>query len=248
MFRCKQFVVDDTLSAMKVSTDALILGSWASQDSFLLNSARRILDIGSGSGILSLMMLQNAYSGCTLDAIDIDASSVEQTQRNIDASSWAHQGQVHLESIADYQAPPYDVIISNPPYFDQTPSAANQSMSRERRLARHQQGLSWSELCQRIRGLSHSGTQIFVMYPFSLASSVIDTATKHGLHLLDQLIVKHSANNNPYLALFRFSLRSDSESEIPVATVKSPRTLVIRENNDYSPAFQALCKDFYLRF
>jgi tRNA1Val (adenine37-N6)-methyltransferase len=240
MFRCKQFSIDDSLAAMKVSTDALILGSWAKIEANPKPS-QRILDIGSGSGILTLMMLQKSAPNGLVEAIDVDVHAVQQTKVNVESSPWTNRAQVFNQSITEFCAEPYDVIISNPPYFSESQNNANQLMSAPRRTARHQGDLTWSKLCEHMLRLSHATTDIFVMYPYSLSDSILNTASEFGLILHNRLSVKHAEDSECYLSLFHFSMVERSQTA-------QADVLVIRQEKDYSDAFKALCKDFYLRF
>ena len=115
-FTFKQFFVAHDRCAMKVGTDGILLGAWAP-----VAKAQRVLDIGAGSGLLTLMLAQRTDDTVTLDAVELDAQAAEQARENIDASPWAARIQVHSADIQTWtqqQTQRYELIVSNPPYID----------------------------------------------------------------------------------------------------------------------------------
>lgn len=109
-FTFKQFHVDHDRCAMKVGTDGILLGAWAP-----VANARRVLDIGTGSGLIALMLAQRSRSDCVIDAVELDNNAVNQARDNVTASPWAARIRVIESAIQEYQAAPYDLIVSNPP-------------------------------------------------------------------------------------------------------------------------------------
>ena len=134
MFRCKQFSVKQDKCAMKVNTDSLILGSWAQP-----KAAKRILDVGTGSGILALMLAQQSEPDSHVFAIELDEAAAQQAAENFENSQWRDRLTLKHENLVAYTPnAPFDVIVSNPPYFEppsQT-SRAFETQSSQRFAAR----------------------------------------------------------------------------------------------------------------
>lgn len=131
VFRCKQFSVDQSGCAMKVGTDAMLLGSWASvnaEETQVQDKTRRALDIGTGTGILALMLAQQ-YPHLRFDAVEIEAAAAAQARRNVEASPYRDRVRVHESPIqqwvADNEAAlgsQMQLVVSNPPFFSPLPS------------------------------------------------------------------------------------------------------------------------------
>lgn len=128
-FQCRQFYLKDDRCAMKVSTDSLLLGSWVAVEP----TASRILDVGTGCGILALMMAQRTAEQAQIQAIELDSEAVQQSHENIAASPWPAKVQcTQADCFAWQPQQPVDLIVCNPPYF--TEHLASQQ--EQRRLAR----------------------------------------------------------------------------------------------------------------
>ena len=112
-FEFKQFRIEQQKSAMKVGTDGVLLGSWTP-----VKNARRILDVGTGTGIVALMLAQR--SKAQIDAVEIDSLAATEAKFNFDQSVWKHRLRVHnieFQSFASASSQKYDLIVSNPPFF-----------------------------------------------------------------------------------------------------------------------------------
>ncbi|RUO39170.1 hypothetical protein CWE22_10455 [Pseudidiomarina aestuarii] len=128
-FQCRQFYLKDDRCAMKVSTDSLLLGSWVA----VAPTDSCILDVGTGCGILALMMAQRTSAQAKIQAIEIEAGAAEQAQENIDASPWPAKIQCAQADCFVWQPQtPMDLIVSNPPYFNEQLA----SQQEQRRIAR----------------------------------------------------------------------------------------------------------------
>lgn len=137
-FTFKQFVVQQGRCAMKVGTDGTLLGAWA----VLERNDGRILDIGTGTGLMALMMAQR-YSEARVTAIDIDAAAVEQANENVQDSPFAERIQVSQADVNAFETlEPYDAIVCNPPYFDKALTCPDN----QRTQARHTLTLSYRQL------------------------------------------------------------------------------------------------------
>lgn len=244
MFRCKQFTIKQDKCAMKVNTDSLILGSWLGQS---LGPSIRALDIGTGTGILALMLAQQSDNQSMIDAVEIDACAAAQAQDNCASSMWAHKLRVHLTQVQTYSpSSKYDLIVTNPPYFSQVsaPTKAFNKQTCARKTARQSGELTAHTLfLLASKWLTDAGS-LFCLYPHAGFKEKMAIAEESGLVCSRLLHVQHNASSTPYVTAFEFV-------KLNVAGGKqaSLQRLIIREpNNDYTETFKALCRDFYLRF
>ena len=237
-FQCKQFFVGHDNCAMKVSTDSLILGSIVD-----VGHARSILDVGTGSGILALMLAQKSATDATVTAIDIDSEAIAQATHNAANSPWPEKIQVvqsPLQNMDRHQR--YDLIVSNPPYFANalSPTRAYASMSERRGQARKEQTLSIDDFFAQTAVLSHAWSRLYCMYPFAREAVVFNSALQSGWHVKRSLSVRHNASSAPYLGVYCF---------VRVPETVAVETLTIRTGeNQYTPEYKQLCTDFYLNF
>jgi tRNA1Val (adenine37-N6)-methyltransferase len=253
MFRCKQFTVAQDKCAMKVNTDSLILGSWAEP-----NSAQRIVDIGTGSGILALMMAQKAQALACIDAIEIDDGAAAQAAFNFQNAKWSKQLFIHHSDIKTFEAPyQYDMIITNPPYFD-TPHQETKAYSTQpekRNLARQTSSLNPNELFKRASAMLVELGSMYCMYPSSIEDNVIEIALSCGFALKKVMYVRHSSVKAPYLCVFHFTKRASGlaglnrQHVLASIAADSRQTLTIKdEQGQYTHEYKALCQPFYLKF
>ncbi|MBD3586963.1 methyltransferase [Salinimonas sp. HHU 13199] len=237
-FQCKQFFIAHDLCAMKVNTDSLILGSWATS-----KGAQQILDVGCGSGILSLMMCQRSADDAQVLAIDIAQDAIVQTRINADNSPWSDRIQVrHCGLAALTPSQPIDTIICNPPYFSDTNvgNAAHLAQSASRQAARHQGCLSSQDLFMHATNVTSSTARLACLYPTSQRDIIIAHATQHDWQLDRELTVFNKQGGRSHVSAFEFSKQHGRRRK---------ETLIIRdEKNSYTDHYKALCKDFYLAF
>ncbi len=222
---------------MKVCTDACILGAYADT-----NNAQRILDIGTGTGLLSLMLAQR--SNATINAVEIDNDAYAHAQANIAESQFANRICLYHQSIQEFSHQhsgpniPYDLIISNPPFYQNS----LQSPDAQTNKALHAATLTFDELIEAVINLlSHDGRFVVLLPPFE-AQQLTEVAQKKGLYLSDKLLVQH----NPQKAVFRHILSFDKK---PVSELRED-TLAIHEydSNTYSDKFRELLSDYYTIF
>ncbi|WP_334021947.1 tRNA1(Val) (adenine(37)-N6)-methyltransferase [Alteromonas sp. S015] len=270
MFRCKQFTVAQDQCAMKVNTDSLILGSWA-QLRADLGGAPRILDIGTGSGILALMMAQktescysqsvnNSDNEARIDAIEIDEKAAGQAASNFKNSKWAELLYVHNCNVTDFTSPYfYDLIISNPPYFNSPAKLSNaySKQSQSRSMARQMYELDPNALFRASSKLLAESGQMYCVYPASMEVAIVETAAVYGLLPEQILYIKHTAEKEPYLCAFHFKKAVKSADGEPAGLTEyavyqcstTKNTLTIRkQEGDYTNEYKALCEPFYLKF
>ncbi|MBA0207039.1 tRNA(1)(Val) (adenine(37)-N(6))-methyltransferase TrmN [Pectobacterium aroidearum] len=231
-FTFKQFFVAHDRCAMKVGTDGILLGTWAP-----LSSVTRILDIGSGSGLLALMLAQRSDTHVRIDAVELDSAASQQAKENISASPWADRIAVYAEDIIDFaetRSADYSLIISNPPYFP--PGIACGSAEREQ--ARYTTLLTHEALLRCAHQLLMPDGLFCVVLPVQVAEKFIPLAQQHNWYVHQQLRVSEQEDKPAHRVLLALSRQ---EKECVNAS------LAIRdEERRYSTAFQQLTKDFYL--
>jgi tRNA1Val (adenine37-N6)-methyltransferase len=232
-FKFKQFSVDQDKCAMKIGTDSVLLGSWTS----LETNPASALDIGAGTGILSLMLAQRSKS-LQIDAVEIDDKAYEQCVDNFENSPWADRLFCYHASLLEFaneMGDRYDLIISNPPYYKENFKSNNE----QRDLARFQDALPFDHLiiCS-ARLLSDNG--IFsVIIPYKEEKPFINLAAKVHLFPNRILHVKGNPTSKIVRSLIEFSF-IESEINIKEITIEKGR-------HQYTRNYVALTKDFYLR-
>ncbi|AOR62123.1 tRNA(1)(Val) (adenine(37)-N(6))-methyltransferase TrmN [Pectobacterium wasabiae] len=231
-FTFKQFFVAHDRCAMKVGTDGILLGAWAP-----VSSDMRILDIGSGSGLLALMLAQRSEQHVQIDAVELDSAASQQAKENIAASPWADRITVYAEDIVGFTATrstDYSLIISNPPYFP--PGIACGSAQREQ--ARYTTLLTHDVLLCCAHQLLMPEGLFCVVLPVQVAEHFIPLAQQHNWHVQQQLCVSEQEERPVHRVLLTLSRQERG-------CVNS--SLVIRDaERRYSMDFQQLTKDFYL--
>lgn len=227
-FRFRQFTVWHDRSSLRVGTDGVLIGAWAGRQMH----PSSILDAGTGSGLIALMMAQR-FPDSVVRAIDIDAASVAQARDNIAASPWA--GRIVAEQ-ADFNqvTGEFDLIVSNPPYFDEDTAAA----TTQRNQAKHTVTLSFTQLISKSAQLLTAGGRLAVILPHAVVSGFIGTAATHGLCLARRCDVRGSEQRPPRRTMLEFAKN---------ATETDMQTLVIRTaTNEYTDDYRRLTADFYL--
>lgn len=163
MFKFKQFIIQQDQCAMKVGTDGVLLGAWAI-------GGKKILDVGTGTGVVALMMAQR-FPDAQITALDIDAGAVQQAKDNVKNSPFNNQIVVLQEAIQVHEGE-YDAIVSNPPYFVDSLPAPNV----QRNIARHSETLSYAELMQASYRLLKDDGELSVVVPFDYKKRMEDEA------------------------------------------------------------------------
>ena len=229
-FRFKHFTVDMKGAAMKVGTDGVLVGAWASFD-----NARRILDIGCGTGVISLMAAQRNMSAA-ITAIDIDESAVECSRRNFERSPWADRLTAECVRIQDYTASEqFDSIISNPPYF----LDSLLSPSQKRTTARHAVTLTYEELNEGVcRLLSREGTFTLILPAEEMA--VFESITT--LTMQRRCDVRSVEEGPVKRVMAEFGYRSVEAPIVEQLTIELPA------RGQFTAEYRNLTKDFYLKF
>ncbi len=233
-FAFKQFKINQDKCAMKVGTDAVLLGAWVNTA-----NAKHILDIGTGTGIIALMLAQK--SGAKIDAIDIDQNAFIQAQENVNNCLWKDRILIHntaLQKFSDEEREyKYDLIVSNPPYFVDSSKAIEES----RTNARHTDQLPYNDLLNGVLNLLSPTGKFYVILPTKESELFRDLALENKLFLTKvmRVITRTDKPEKRWLMRFEFTQRSFSESSI---------TIEKDERHSYTDEYKELTKDYYLAF
>lgn len=227
-FRFKQFTVYHDQCSMKVGTDGVLLGAWTD-----CSSAKRILDIGTGSGLIALMLAQRS-DDAIIDAIDIDEAACKQAEFNFTRSSFFKRLRAYHTSIRDFHpAESYDLIVSNPPFF----SASLKSPDSQRNLARHDDSLTLDLLFGRVRHLLNPKGRFCLILPIEQEQISELTAASNKLHPRRKTFVHPTPTSNIKRILWEYNFESGpcTEHEIVIETSR----------HHYSEEFIQLTKEYY---
>jgi tRNA1Val (adenine37-N6)-methyltransferase len=230
-FRFKQFVVDDTRCAMKVGTDAVLLGAWVD-----VSQEKRILDIGTGSGVIALMLAQRTLPSARIDAVEMVEQDYRQAVENFNLSPWREKLSVYHTPIQTFKPfISYDLIVSNPPFF----SNSFLPQHKNRAKARHTETLSYEELLTATRHLLSAQGRFCVILPTDEGEKFRSLALANGFYA-NKITSFFSRVNKPQERwLFEFSLH-------PSEPINSTLVLYNSTNNEWSTEYQTLTRDYYL--
>ena len=229
-FAFKQFTVRHDRCAMKVGTDGVLLGAWTD-----LSHSRRILDIGTGTGLIALMLAQRCMDA-QITAIDLDSAAVEQAQENIQASPWKDRIEALQQDICTYHPNgTFDTIVSNPPYFIDSLKCPDG----QRSTARHTDTLDADRLIGKVSELLTSDGRFSIILPAEQTEDLIRVAGEKGLHPSRQTWVITRPGLSPKRILMEFR-------KIPV-TLQPDELVIELERHVYSEEYIALTKEFYLK-
>ena len=234
-FKFKQFTVHHDRCAMKIGTDGVLIGAWASR---YLESAEHILDIGCGCGIIALMAAQS--STAAVDAVEIEPDAAEQAAENFRNSPWSDRLTAYPTSLQQYAAScktRYDVIISNPPYFIR--SLKSEDLTRT--VARHTEMLPFHDLIDGVLKLLKEGGTFFAIFPYQEANLFIVQAALKGLYCVERIDVR----STPRRPIKRVMLRMQCSLQDPVLHELAIENEI---SHDFSAAYRAMTADFYLHF
>lgn len=233
-FEFKQFRIQQDRCAMKVSTDACIQGTVAAAYS-AEHHARRALDIGAGTGLLSLMMAQQ-NKNLHIDALELDEAAYGQANENCQASPWADRIRVRHTALQDFvPEEAYDFIVCNPPFFHNQLQAARQ----QRNQARHSVTLTKEELATATAQLLTPQGQCCIMYPAQEWEAWQEAAQQQGLYAQHLLYVKPTADKTPNRIIGRYGREA--------VTLPTEELVIYSEPKIYTDAFRQLMQPFYLR-
>lgn len=233
-FAFKQFVIRQDKCAMKVGTDAVLLGAWV-----IPNGSLNILDIGTGTGVIALMLAQK--SKAKIHAIDIDQSAFEQAKINFEESIFKDNLSAEHTSLQEFSkasGKKYDLVVTNPPYF--VDSLKNSDSNRSN--ARHADILPYIELIQGVKAVMSEKGKFCLILPKNEAIKFRELAEDRGLHLSKLLRVRTTLDKGEEKRqLMQFEIRPTEFSESSLVIEKD-------ERHSYTDEYKNLTKDFYVHF
>ena len=218
---------------MKVCTDSCLFGAWvAVKAEQKIISPKTILDIGTGTGLLSLMLAQK--SGAQIHAVDIDKNSFVQASGNFNASPWNERLQVFHSDIKEWKAPcKYDLIIANPPFYE------NDLMPEDNgSISKHNSTLRLEDLLLKAKNLLNENGNFALLLPWARTKWFENAASEYSLFVKEKLEVKQT----PLHQYFRTMLLLQNQK---TGTLKNELTIK-NNNNEYTYEFIELLKDYYL--
>jgi len=232
-FKFKQFTIFQDKCAMKVGTDGVLLGAWAN----CVNS-KMVLDIGTGTGLVALMIAQR--SEAKIDAIEIDTQAVVQASENIASSPWSDRIQIYHQAFQDFRnttKASYDLIVTNPPYFQNSLVAPDA----KRTNARHNSELQLDEIIDGVTELLTDDGVLSIILPYIEGTLFILQASQKGLFCNRQTKVLPKPGRDPKRLLLEFM-----KTKKPL--VEQEIIIELNTRHSYSDAYKNLTKDFYLSF
>ncbi|MCL4157779.1 UNVERIFIED_CONTAM: hypothetical protein GTU68_034347 [Idotea baltica] len=232
-FKFKEFTINQDKCAMKIGTDGVLLGAWTS----LKNNPNSILDIGTGTGIIALQLAQRSNAE-TIDALEIDDNAFEQSVQNFENSPWGDRLYCYHASLEEFTEEiddKYDLIVSNPPFYND----AFKSDDKSRNIARFTDSLPFADLLKSVAKLLSNDGVFTIIIPFKEEESFINLAKKQGLLLNKTCKVKGTTESKIKRSLLEFSFTSKE--------VITQNLVIETDRHQYTQDYIDLVKDFYLK-
>ncbi|WP_114195340.1 tRNA(1)(Val) (adenine(37)-N(6))-methyltransferase TrmN [Edaphovirga cremea] len=231
-FTFKQFFVAHDRCAMKVGTDGVLLGAWAP-----VGNVSRALDIGSGSGLIALMLAQRSHGLIAIDAVELEPDAASQARENAQSSPWADRISVFAQDISEFaqQHPQaYDLIVSNPPYFESAVACRDEA----RNTARYTQTLTHDTLLRCAQDLLADAGMFCVVLPYAIGENFESNAHASGWFTAIRVNIRDRDDKPLHRMLLALS-RQKIEPEIQALSIR-------KSEGSYSEEFCKLIGDFYL--
>ncbi|NLE32250.1 MAG: methyltransferase [Bacteroidales bacterium] len=226
-FDFKRFSVRHDACAMKVGTDAVLLGAWVD-----VSDAERFLDVGTGTGLLALMVAQRT-ANASIDALEIDTAGAAQALRNVADSPWPDRIRVVQADARSWFEGFYDHIISNPPYFRQ----ALKAPEKKRNQARHDETLRWEDLAALAERLLSPDGRLSLILPMEADGLMEALCWPHHLYLTRRWTVSSLPDRQPHRLLLTFQRQQHP--------IEHGHLCLQSAQGKRSPEFSALTTDFY---
>ena len=236
-FQFKQFTIHQDQCAMKVTTDSCLFGAWVAKRTGSLESGvDNCLDIGTGTGLLSLMLTQqNSFN---IDALEIDEKAALQAKENVAASPWKGQITIHHVDATEFlNIVRYDLIISNPPFYEKELKGADSTKN----IAHHDVGLLLPQLLSIIKNNLADDGVFFLLLPYKRNEEIRKLFTEHELTIQQITFVKQSVTHGYFRMLLMGRLQNEALAETIIDEIS-----IKDEGDKYTPAFTELLKDYYL--
>jgi tRNA1Val (adenine37-N6)-methyltransferase len=233
MFQFKQFAVDQTGCAMKINTDGVLLGALATAD-----QPENILDIGTGTGVIALMLAQR-FANATIDAVEIDQQASQTAESNFKNSVWANRVNLYAEDFESYlkhSHKKYDLIVSNPPFYINS----LESPEAKKNTAKHADDGFFETLIKAVtQHLTNTGT-CWLILPLDTAELVKTIAQQNNLYLQKTIAIKSYPNSKPHREMLVLGLNDGK--------VDDEEFVIYEQEKLYSYQYQNTLKDFFTIF
>lgn len=233
-FQFKQFKIEQEKSGMKVCTDSCLFGAWTADkiENKIIQPAA-ILDIGAGTGLLSLMLAQK--SNAEIDALELDEKSYLQTKENFTQSKYSPRLLAFNANVKNWNSDKkYDFIICNPPFFENDLKSGH----RNKNVAKHDEGLTLKELLHSIKhNLKRTGN-FSVLLPFHRLSYFKTLANENDFYLNEELLVRQTTKHSPFRGIMLYGTKKESYA--------SNELIIKDDDGKYTTEFNLLLKDYYL--
>jgi tRNA1Val (adenine37-N6)-methyltransferase len=228
-FKFQQFTIRQDRCAMKVGTDGILLGSWADGE-----KARHILEIGTGTGLIALMLAQRFQS--QIDTIEIDGDAYQQALENVAQSPWHDRITVHYGAIQEHSTTTvYDLIVSNPPFFMNTTA----SIDRVRNTARQNDRLTMQDILKVVDQLLSPAGKLALIYPVTQAQQFAEQANAFDFFCHRKLWVSPTPNHFPKRVLMEWGRGQQNMAEDAIA--------IEMNRHHYTQEYLWLTQDFLLK-
>src|SRR6187551_2230652 len=236
-FQFKQFTIQQDRCAMKVTTDACLFGAWVAQkvESEKLK-VESVLDIGTGTGLLSLMLAQKIPE-IKIDAIEIDKDAAEQAKINVESSPWKEQINIVQGDVKEFSfEKEFDLIISNPPFYENEIRSATDSKN----VAHHSENLTLKDVLVIIKKNLRETGSFFLLLPYKRNEEIKKLLKDHDLNISKILFVRQSVKHDYFRIFIKGSLNAEEkETEFHELSISD-------EQQQYTNEFVRLLKDYYL--
>lgn len=232
-FQFKQFKIIQEKAAMKVGTDGALLGAWVN-----VENVETILDIGTGTGLIALMLAQR--SPAKVLGIEIEKSAAEEAAVNVNNSRWNDRVSIQNISFQDFVETideTFDLIVSNPPFF----SGGSKNEIKNKAIARHNHLLPFSVLISGVVKLLSKNGRLALVLPIVPAEEFIEISTSKGLFLNRITRVKPKATKESNRFLIEFSKEN-------TGAVEDELIIYTDDSSDFTETYKKLTRDFYLKF
>jgi tRNA1Val (adenine37-N6)-methyltransferase len=236
-FRFKQFTVHHDRCAMKVTTDACLFGAWVASKMQQHGAIKNVLDIGTGTGLLSLILAQ-PFLNIQIDAIELEENAAQQALENVHQSPFANRIRVIHQDILCFEPDrKYDLVICNPPFHEQQLASPDSNKNK----AHHDASLTLKDLAIRCRDLLSPLGSIAVLLPYYRKEEALQLFGEHGFSAAAICDVKQSHSHGFFRTMLLLSHDEKATSEMECIIIKNA-------DQQYSPEFVTLLKDYYLIF
>lgn len=236
-FQFKKFKIEQDKSALKVCTDACLFGACIAKRGTTDHHPQTILDIGTGTGLLSLMIAQENEMA-SIEAVEIDKDSAQQAKENFEASPWKERFIIHNKSIQEFvscSTQRFDLIISNPPFFENDLKSEND----QKNLSKHDQSLKLDELVDCIDKLLKPEGSYWVLLPYHRTSYFMELVNGKGLFPGEVMLIRQTTQHGYFRSIItgqRTFTRNIRETSISIKG----------DDNEYTNEFAELLRGYYL--